>query len=105
MDISLVLTYFYPDLAGWEVVNNEITKFPDGVPMPTEAELKKAWKEVQRERAEREVEQKRKARYEQETDHLLYEALTKLNLPELTEWKQAREAIKKEIPYESEEKK
>lgn len=99
IDLAPTLSLLYSDLLGWSVVDNEIVEWPDGVPMPTDEELEQAWAEIQQERAEREVREKRKQRYEQETDHLLYEALAKLDLPELSEWKQAREQIKSKLPY------
>lgn len=85
---------------GWSVVNNEIVDFPEGVKRPTQKELAKAWAEVQAEDKRREVEQARKARYEQETDPMLYDALARLDLPELKEWREARAKIKQEIPIE-----
>lgn len=99
IDISAVLIKLYPDLAGWEVVDNKITKWPDGVEKPTQAEIEKAWEEIQQERKRNEIEIARKERYEKETDDLLYEALAKINAPELAEWKRARETIKVELPY------
>ena len=108
IDLAAVLERLYPDTAGWCVVEQEGKQevtLPDGMKMPTKAQIEQAWTEIKIERERWEAEQARKRRYEQETDSLLYDALAKMKAPELTEWKQAREAIKKEIPYESEEKK
>jgi hypothetical protein len=100
IDIARALQKLYPDLVGWSVVNNEIVDFPKDVKRPTQAELEQAWAEVQAEDKRRAVEQARKARYEQETDPMLYDALAKPDLPELAEWKRKRDKIKKELPYE-----
>jgi len=102
MDLAKVLSYLYPDLAGWEVVDRgngqEITKFPDGVKKPTQKELADAWKIVKAEQDKQQVQQEREARYRKETDPLLYDALAKMDLPELAEWQDARMKIKKELP-------
>ena len=102
MDIDAVLDYLYPDLAGWSVVERngkqEVT-LPEGLKMPTKAEIEQAWKEIQAIREHNRITQEREARYRQETDGLLYDALAKLNLPELKEWQDARERVKKELPY------
>ena len=99
IDISAVLSKLHPDLAGWEVINNEITKFPDGVERPTQKDIEKAWREVERERKIGGVRQERKMRYEQETDELLFDALESLDMPELKDWQKARKKIKLEIPH------
>lgn len=98
IDLAPTLSLLYSDLLGWSVVDNEIVEWPDGVPMPTDEELEQAWAEIQQEQAEREVREKRRQRYQQETDDLLYEALEKVDLPELSKWQTARKKIKDEIP-------
>jgi hypothetical protein len=98
MDLPAVLNKLYPGVAGIGTVNNEISSWPEGLERPTKAQLAQAWREVQQERAEREVVQKRRERYQAETDPMLYDALAKLDLPELKEWKAARDKIKLEIP-------
>lgn len=103
MDLSAVYYHLYPDIAGWSVVeNNDKTEvvLPEGMKPPTEKQIEQAWVEVQAIREQKETEQARKALYEQETDHLLYEALMKLDLPELKEWQKAREQVKKSLPYQ-----
>ena len=107
MDIANILTR--KGYEGWEVVERdgkepEITRWPKGVKQPTKAELQTWWDDeiavdLERERIAREREQ----RYKQETDGLLYDALAKLELPQLDEWKAAREAIKTELAYPEEE--
>ena len=104
MDLSAILNYKYPGLEGWQVVNrgkgDVIEVWPEGVKQPTKEQLQKWWDEEISIELERErIAAEREQRYKQETDHLLYDALSKLDLPELTEWKQAREAIKGELPY------
>jgi hypothetical protein len=103
IDLSSVLSHLYPDVPGWCVVERdgeqEVT-LPDGIKMPSKAQIEQTWAEIQAERAHREIEQERKSRYEQETDSLLYDALAKLDIPELKEWQDTREAIKLELPYE-----
>lgn len=111
MDISAVLSYVYPDLAGWEVVNrgngDVIEKWPvgKGAPVkPTTEQLQKWWVEEVSIELERErIAVEREQRYRQETDPLLYDALAKMNAPELSEWKQARETIKSELALPSRE--
>jgi hypothetical protein len=102
IDIARVLDHL--GIEGWEVVerdgSQEITKFPKGVKRPTQKQLADAWAEVQAIDTHGEIEQARKARYEQETDNLLYDALAKLDLPELKGWKDAREKVKEELSYE-----
>lgn len=39
-------------------------------------------------------------RYMNETDGLLFDALAKMNTPELKEWQDARAKIKRELPIE-----
>lgn len=51
MDLAVVLSHRYPDLAGWSVVNGELKDWPDGVEKPTQAELDATWIEVQAIRA------------------------------------------------------
>jgi len=98
MDLAKVLSHIHPDLAGWEVVNNEITKFPDSVPEPTQAELDTAWAEVQSQDRILGIREERKRRYREESDGLLFDALAKMDLPELAEWQDAQMKIKKELP-------
>lgn len=103
MDLSAIYAYLFPDVAGWSVVENngkmEIT-LPEGMKPPTEKQIEQAWAEIQAIREQKEIEQARKELYEKETDHLLFEALMKLDLPELKEWQEAREQVKKSLPYQ-----
>ena len=101
MDIALLLSCKYPDLEGWEVVNNKITKFPGE--KPTQKQLEAWWREIEGDLRNKAISQEREARYRMETDGLLYDALAKMDAPELKEWKQAREAIKSELAYPSKE--
>ncbi|NLB54176.1 MAG: hypothetical protein GX811_00125 [Lentisphaerae bacterium] len=71
-----------------------------GMKPPTEKQIEQAWAEIQAIREQKEIEQARKELYEKETDHLLFEALMKLDLPELKEWQEAREQVKKSLPYQ-----
>ena len=111
MDIANMLTRKFPGLDGWSVINrgegDVIEEWPTGKgapPKPTKEQLQKWWDEEVSIELERErIAAEREQRYRQETDHLLYDALAKLNLPELTEWKQAREAIKSELALPSRE--
>ena len=102
IDLAAVYNHLFQNIPGWSVVERdgeyEIT-LPDGVEKPTKAEIEQAWREVQDVRQKREVKQARKARYEKETDELLYEALAKLDLPELKEWQDKRAQIKEELPF------
>jgi hypothetical protein len=98
MDLPAVLNKLYPNVAGWETVNNKITKVPKGLKKPTQQEMEDAWAEIQSEREEKRIIQERKDRYEKETDSLLFDALAETNIPELAEWKQKRQAIKDELP-------
>ena len=104
MDISAILNYKYPDLEGWQVVNrgngDVIEVWPKGTPKPTEKQLAEWWPEVKAIIERERIAQERKQRYKQETDDLLYDALAKLELPQLDEWKAAREKIKAEFPYD-----
>ena len=109
-DYAAIIVDLFPDLIGWSVVENkgkvEISWPKDApIPKPTLAELDKQWPEVLAKLERERIQQEREVRYQQETDGLLFDALAKMKAPELTEWKQAREAIKKEIPYESEVRK
>ena len=111
-DYAEILTDLFPDLPGWSVVEKEgkvTIHWPEAapIPKPTLAELDKRWPEVLAKREHERIAQEREARYREETDGILFDALAKLaeREPDLQVWKQAREAIKKEIPYESEEKK
>ena len=104
MNVALVLKSKYPDLAGWQTEDHgdgeKIVKWPKGVKEPNEEELQKWWDEEVSIELERErIAAEREQRYRAETDGLLYDALAKLDAPELAEWKQAREAIKGELPY------
>lgn len=107
MDIANILTRKYPSLERWSVVDRGkgqvIEEWPTGkgVPAkPTKEQLQKWWDEEVSIELERErIAQEREQRYRKETDGLLYDALAKMDAPELTEWKQAREAIKGELPY------
>ena len=107
MNLSAILNHKYPDLEGWQVVNrgkgDVIEVWPKGTPKPTEKQLADWWPEVQEIRERERIAAEREQRYKQETDALLYDALAKLDAPELTEWKQAREAIKTELAYPEEE--
>ena len=103
MDIANILTR--KGYEGWEVVQRDgkepvITRWPKGVKQPTKAELQIWWDEEISIELERErIAAEREHRYKAETDGLLYDALAKMDAPELAEWKQAREAIKGELPY------
>lgn len=107
MDIASILTR--KGYTGWEVVQREgkepeITRWPKGVKQPTTEQLQKWWDEEVSIELERErIAQEREQRYKAETDALLYDALAKMDAPELKEWKQAREAIKSELAYPSKE--
>lgn len=94
MDIARVLEYL--GYTNWQVVDNKITEFEGK--KPSEKQLQVAWEElsviIENERIDRE----RRQRYEEESDHLLYEALMKIDIPELTEWKNVRNKIKLDLP-------
>jgi hypothetical protein len=83
---------------GWNVVNNEIVDFPKDEKRPTQKQLADAWAELQALDAHREIELARKARYERETDGMLFDALAELDLPELKEWRDKQKKIKRDLP-------
>ena len=111
MDIANILTRKYPGLKGWQVVDRGkgevIEEWPTGKgapPKPTTEQLQIWWvEEIALEIEHERIAAERERRYRQETDGLLYDAFAEMELPELTEWKQAREAIKSELAYPSKE--
>jgi len=98
IDIANCLEYL--GFEGWEVVNNEITTFPNDVKKPTQKQLEAAWVEVQAKQEQKRIAEERRMRYVNETDGLLFDALAKMDNPELKEWREARARIKRELPIE-----
>ena len=94
MDVAAVLSKKYPDLEGWEVVNNEITKFPGK--KPTQKQLEAWWREIEGDLRDMAISQEREARYRAEADGLFF----KWQAGEIEKevWLAARERIKKELP-------
>ena len=98
IDLPAVLERLYPDVPGIQTVDNEITNFPKDLQLPTKEQVEKAWEEIKVEREYEQIRLERRRRYEQETDHLFFDALAKMDAPELKEWQDARKTIKSEIP-------
>lgn len=94
IDIAQLLTHKFPDLAGWEVVNNEITQFPGE--KPTKKQLEVWWREIEGDLRNKAISQERGARYRAEADGLFF----KWQAGEIEKdvWLAARERIKKELP-------
>jgi hypothetical protein len=94
MDIAKILSK--NGYVGWEVVNNKITKWPEGVEKPTEKQLAEWWKEIKIELERESIRQEREARYRAEADGLFF----KWQAGEIEKevWLAARERIKKELP-------
>jgi hypothetical protein len=96
IDIARALEHL--GLTNWSVVEKDGKVTVTGIKLPPQEILDKAWAEVQALDAHREIEQARKARYEQETDPMLYDALAKLDIPELKEWRDKQKKIKRDLP-------
>jgi hypothetical protein len=96
IDIAQLLTHKFPDLAGWEVVNNEITQWPKEVEKPTQKQLTDWWREIEGDLRNKAISQEREARYKAEADGLFF----KWQAGEIDkgEWLDARQRIKKELP-------
>ena len=99
MDVAAILNRKFPGVTGWTVVNNQITKFPKDLTQPDEKELAAWWDEIEIELDRERIALEREQKYKQETDALLFDALAQLDIPELKEWQDAREAVKQELPY------
>ena len=102
MNVARILLEKYPNTR-FSVVNNEIRRWPEGVRKPTQRQLEEWWPEVERKIHNEQIRAERQQRYRAETDPLLFDALEELSerFPELQEWKQAKEAIRQDAPYES----
>ncbi len=103
MNLSRVLDYL--GLTGWNVVEQDGKVTVTGIKLPSQKVLDEAWAEVQELDRVEDIRQEREAKHK-ENDHLLFEALAKVaeKEPLLKEWKDARELIKSELPYEEKKK-
>lgn len=98
IDVAAIISYQFPDLEGWEVVNNEITKFPGEA--PTQKQLEDAWQEIEIDHRNRLISQEREMRYRAEADGLFFK--WQAGEIEKSVWLAAREKIKQELPKLSE---
>ncbi len=103
IDLPQVLEHL--GLTEWSVVEQDGKVTVTGIKLPKQEVLDKAWAEVQEIDRIEGIRQEREAKHK-ENDHLLFEALAKLaeKEPLLEEWKDARELIKSELPYEEKKK-
>lgn len=97
MDVAAILAMKFGKVSGWEVIDNVITKWPEGVDRPTQENLEAWWPEIEAEMIMKRIQAERQARYAAETDGLFFKAM-RGEIP-LEEWEAAIEKIREELPY------
>ncbi|MBG0770479.1 MAG: hypothetical protein H0S82_02160 [Anaerolineaceae bacterium] len=100
IDVAAILAKKYPGLSGWEVVDNVIVQWPDGVEKPSQDDLESWWAEIEGELIRSRIQAERQARYTVETDPLFFKAM-RGEIP-LDDWEAAVEQIRQDLPYSEE---
>jgi len=100
VDYAAVLTYD-PVYAGrfWTIVDNDYAtlEMTDGTKRPSEAELEKAWPQVQYQQSYARVEKARKVAYERDADPVFFQ--WQRGTATEQEWLDAVQAVKDAHPY------